>query len=288
MGLERMLKGAMTNKYVLYVVLFIAITNVVGYLASQDYDSLVFFVITGFLTSYFSDNMTVILLAALVVSNVFLASRKARSVREGMKSNDKDDKDDKDKKDKKNKKDKKDKKDKDKKDKDDEGDEGDKDGGDEDTEKLTGAAPSKKDTGNQKEKYSGMQKLSPAAIGEDINVKATNDANFGEVESQLSASDMNDLNGQTQNLKNAQADLHRQIKAIGPLMDSANKMMQGMGGIEGLSGMLNQANQMMGSISPMLDKLNMGGKQTNDLADAAPVMNKAGKEGAAIINEATM
>ena len=119
-------------------------------------------------------------------------------------------------------------------------------------------------------------------------MKATNDANFGEVESQLSASDMNDLNGQTQNLKNAQADLHRQIKAIGPLMDSANKMMQGMGGIEGLSGMLNQANQMMGSISPMLDKLNMGGKQTNDLADAAPVMNKAGKEGAAIINEATM
>lgn len=259
MGFERMLKDAMTNKYVLYVVLFLAITNVVGYLASQDYDSLVFFVITGFLTSYFSDNMTVVLLAALVVSNVFLASRQARVVREGM------DHDGKDKKDKKGKKDKKDKNDKKDEEKDD-GKEGDEAGEPEGTEEKKTKT---------KEKYSGMQKLSPAAIGEDIDVKATNDANFGEVEAELSASDMNDLNAQTDGLKSAQADLHKQIKAMGPLMDSAQKMMTNMGGMEGLTGMMNQANAMMGSLAPMMDKLNMSGAKTDIAAEAAPVKEPA-------------
>ena len=255
MGFERMLKDAMTNKYVLYVVLFLAITNVVGYLASQDYDSLVFFVITGFLTSYFSDNMTVVLLAALVVSNVFLASRQARVVREGMDHDGKD-------KDKEGKKDKKDKKDK-KKD----------DGKEEDEDDETEGVEKNEDK-KKKEQYSGMQKLSPAAIGEDIDVKATNDANFGEVEAELSASDMNDLNAQTDGLKNAQADLHKQIKAMGPLMDSAQKMMTNMGGMEGLTGMMNQANAMMGSLAPMMDKLNMSGskpKGDKGLDNAAPI-----------------
>ena len=283
MGLERMLKSAMTNKYVLYVVLFIAITNVVGYLASQDYDSLVFFVITGFLTSYFSDNMTVILLAALVVSNVFLASRKARTIREGMSDgkkkgkkegddeseDDEDNEDDEEGKKKEKKHEGKDHKDKEKK------------------EEMSGVMANNKDKGEKKkEKYSGMQKLSPAAIGEDIDVKATNHANFGEVEAQLSASDMNELNGETNNLRSAQADLQKQIQAMGPLMDSANSMMQNLGGMEGLSGMLNQANSMMSSMAPMLDKLNMtGGKNSDVLNDAAPL--KTGKEGAATVEVST-
>ena len=65
-------------------------------------------------------------------------------------------------------------------------------------------------------------------------------------------------------------------------MDSAQKMMSSMGGVESLSGMLDQANDMMGSISPMLDKLNMGGastKHSDILADPASVK----KEGAAAL-----
>ena len=285
MGLERMLKGAMTNKYVLYVVLFIAITNIVGYLASQDYDSLVFFVITGFLTSYFSDNMTVILLAALVVSNVFLASR---TVREGFDEQVKGAKDN-------NKKKKKnggtddDVADDESDESDDESntsddDEAGQEAGPElfvgaklkpgDKEKLKNKKNKKKK--KKKEKYSGIQKLSPAAIGEDIDVNATNDANFGEVESQLSASDMGNLNGQTKNLKNAQSDLHQQIKAMGPLMDSAQKMMGQMGGVENLSGMLDQANTMMGSMGPMMNQLTGMGKKQKVLEGAADVVKPVG------------
>ena len=52
----------LSNKYVLYVVAFLSLTNVIAYLVAQDYNSLLFFAIIGYLVSYFSKNMTVILL----------------------------------------------------------------------------------------------------------------------------------------------------------------------------------------------------------------------------------
>ena len=42
------------NKYVLYVLLVLAIINVLGYVALQDYDSLALFVAVGVLSTYFS------------------------------------------------------------------------------------------------------------------------------------------------------------------------------------------------------------------------------------------
>ena len=58
--------NVLTNKYVLYVLLFLAITNVLGYLAMQDYESLTLMVAIGALTHYFSRNMIVILSAAIL------------------------------------------------------------------------------------------------------------------------------------------------------------------------------------------------------------------------------
>jgi len=71
----------LTNKYVLYAVLFLAITNVLGYLSIRDFHSLSFFVAVGFLTNYFSKNMVVILGTAMVATNFLFASRK---VKEGL------------------------------------------------------------------------------------------------------------------------------------------------------------------------------------------------------------
>lgn len=69
------------NKYVLYAVLFIAITNVLGFLQRQDFRSLSMFIVIGLLSTHFSKNMTVNLLMAIVITNLVNSSK---SLREGM------------------------------------------------------------------------------------------------------------------------------------------------------------------------------------------------------------
>lgn len=53
------------NKYLLYVVLVIAVTNVLGYLAKEQYNAVTFFLAIGLLSSYFTKNMTVVLLISI-------------------------------------------------------------------------------------------------------------------------------------------------------------------------------------------------------------------------------
>ena len=74
--------GVLKNKYVLYVLLVVAIVNVLGYLAIQDYNSLALFVVIGLLSSYFSKNMAVNLLCAIVVTSFVAVNDK---VLEGFK-----------------------------------------------------------------------------------------------------------------------------------------------------------------------------------------------------------
>lgn len=71
------------NKYVLYTVLFFAITTVLGFLQQNDFKSLTTFVIVGVLSTYFSKNMTVNLLVAIIGAIVI---RGSGLVREGLKN----------------------------------------------------------------------------------------------------------------------------------------------------------------------------------------------------------
>ena len=86
------------DKNALYIVFVMAILNVLGYLLMSNVDAIVFLLMVGFLTSYFSKNMIVILLVAMVSTNLFVAVRNKGS-KEGFgtkRKNDKDDKEDKD------------------------------------------------------------------------------------------------------------------------------------------------------------------------------------------------
>lgn len=85
LNLTKTLNKVTTNKYVLYIVLFFAITNVLGYLMTKDFDSLALFVALGVITSYFTKNMIIILGSAMFITNIAFASKK---IREGMKSKD--------------------------------------------------------------------------------------------------------------------------------------------------------------------------------------------------------
>ena len=77
------LQKILRDKYVLYVTFFIALTNVIGYLGMGYYDSLIFFISVGVLSTFFSKNMTVNLIIAIAATNILFAGER---IREGLKN----------------------------------------------------------------------------------------------------------------------------------------------------------------------------------------------------------
>lgn len=71
----------LTNKYVLYFVVFLAASNVLGYLVSNKVNAVIFFALVAFLVSNFSKNMIVILLVAIIATNLLMANK---TMREGL------------------------------------------------------------------------------------------------------------------------------------------------------------------------------------------------------------
>jgi hypothetical protein len=63
-------RNVLHNKYVLYFTVIISIINLLGMVSMGDLATPLVFVIVGFLTSFFSKNMFVVLALALVVANV--------------------------------------------------------------------------------------------------------------------------------------------------------------------------------------------------------------------------
>jgi hypothetical protein len=58
------------NKVVLYIVFIVSLINLLIWVVAGDTINIVIFLLVGFLTSFFSKNMIVILLFALVISNI--------------------------------------------------------------------------------------------------------------------------------------------------------------------------------------------------------------------------
>lgn len=80
------MKSLLHDKNVLRIVALIAVLNMLGYLIIRDLDAVAFFAIVGFLATYFSKNMIVVLLVALIATNMFTMSRAFRLVQEGFKA----------------------------------------------------------------------------------------------------------------------------------------------------------------------------------------------------------
>ena len=80
------IKSLLKDKNVLRIVVFLSAMNVLGYLLARDLDSVAFFGIVGFLTTYFSKNMIIVLLVAMVATNFLTVLRKGKDVIEGMKN----------------------------------------------------------------------------------------------------------------------------------------------------------------------------------------------------------
>jgi len=73
----------LTNKWVLNIVAFLALLNVIGYVVMGNLNALVYFIIVAVLVGYFSKNMTIVLGVPLLIVNLLVVRE---NVLEGMES----------------------------------------------------------------------------------------------------------------------------------------------------------------------------------------------------------
>ena len=71
------------NKYVLYFVFILAIIHVFGYMITGNFNSIIFFGLIGFLTSFFSKNMIIVLSVPLILTSIFMLGK---TIKEGFES----------------------------------------------------------------------------------------------------------------------------------------------------------------------------------------------------------
>ena len=74
--LTKTTREILTNKYVLYVLLFMATMNVLAFVATDNFISLAVFALIGLLVSYFTKNMTMVLIVTLLTSSFLHITRK--------------------------------------------------------------------------------------------------------------------------------------------------------------------------------------------------------------------
>jgi hypothetical protein len=62
--------GMLNNKWILYTVLFISIIDLFNFYSKSDTTAIAIFLVVGFLTTYFSKNMLVVLVVAIAVTHI--------------------------------------------------------------------------------------------------------------------------------------------------------------------------------------------------------------------------
>ena len=201
------------NKIVLYVVAFISGTSLLNLVLTKKVNAVIFFIAVGYLTSFFNKNMIVIMLVALLSTNMLIHSR-LTILREGM-------------------------------DKDDEADEADK--ADDESEGFSQKKGKKK-----KKTKEGLSKIKPAVIADEeteedelkneINYASTIEAAYNNLDGILSSDALKNMTTDTQKLVSQQKKLMENVKQVQPMMENVLSMMKD-NGIDS-SKMLSMFNQM--------------------------------------------
>mgnify|MGYP006092977439 CR=1 FL=1 len=197
MKVPSVVKKMLGNKYVLYIVFFLSITNILGYLASQDFNALTFFVIVSFLTTYFSKNMIIVLLVAMVSTNFLSMSNRIPHTIEAMTTKEKNDKQ-----------------------------------GvvavEEDNETIASEAASVADKSVTKEQepLKARNKLQPASLEENkVNYQDTLESAYDNLDKILDSGAIQNMSKDTDKLMQRQDKLASQIEKFGPILQQAEKML---------------------------------------------------------------
>ena len=202
MNINKIINKLLTNKYVLYIVLFLAITNVLGYLMVKDFESIALFIALGVISSYFSKNMIIVLSIAMLGTNFVFANNK---IREGMSGTTN-----------KKKKKKKKKKKMEPFEDEDEDDDEDKDG-------LTNLTPAPVKSSKKSEEADDDE--SP---GGRIDYAATMEQAYDNLSSLIGKGGISNLSNETKSLLNQQKQLAGQLESMGPLLKDAKSLINGL------------------------------------------------------------
>ena len=74
MKVPRSLSKLLENKYVLYIVFFLAVTNVFGYLITQNIKAVGLFILIGYLVYIFNKNMIIVLGVPLIFTALYVST----------------------------------------------------------------------------------------------------------------------------------------------------------------------------------------------------------------------
>ena len=190
------LNSSLKDKRVLYVVLFLAVTNLFGFLMARNFNAVVIFLLVGFIATYFSRNMIVILMIAIVVTNIVSG---VKIIKEGMENNE----------------------DKEKKEKKDDSEES---SSDKKEEKMTTLSPASYDDEKKAKKKPK------------VDYAGTLEAAYDNLDNLLSSDALKNMTNDTQRLAEKQKLLMGNIKKLEPMMQKATAMLDGldMPGMQGM------------------------------------------------------
>ena len=93
-SLKKQMKNLSQSKIVLYILLILAVTNLFGYLMSENFTAVFMFLVIGYLTTYFTDNMIIVFAVSIFATNFAVAMNYNRN-REGLANSEKKEKDEK-------------------------------------------------------------------------------------------------------------------------------------------------------------------------------------------------
>jgi hypothetical protein len=236
------------DRNVLYVTLFIAVMNMFAYLMFRQFDAILFFIVIGLITSHFSKNMIIIMLTAILSTNIAISVKVIGKVKEGMENMDK--------KDNKMKHDKM------------------KDGKKEKDKAMKASKPKTiMDMGKKagepkcvgkecnKKKDGFTQQLNPARINgadEDdeeemsahptVDYASTLESAYDNLDKLLSSDAINSMSEDTQRLAEKQQMLMGNINKLQPMMEKAGSMLEGLN-MDKVSGMMDKLQGKLGSMS---------------------------------------
>ena len=231
------------NKYFLYVMLFLGISTVLGFLSVKNFNAVILFVVVAFAMRYFTKNMGIIMLVAVILSNII----SVKSTIEGMAHRNKNEGNS-----------------------DDDGDDSD----DESTDKSKTINGTKNGTkkGTKKGTTTATGKIAKRAadiaksttkdgmapidykmsedveVEEDdedtIDIKSTQQAAYNNLNKLIGDGGFAKMSQDTEKLMSQQENLAKAMESIGPLVQNAEKMMQGLN-LDKFSGMLDKLGGMM-------------------------------------------
>ena len=187
------------NKYVLYLVLFIAVTNILGYLAIEDFRSLMVFIAVAALASHFSKNMIIVLGSALIGTNVLYASSRMREGLENPTANITNAVKNKEKK----------------------------------KKEQMAVSEGKPDNAELEEVEEDVEVKTPR-----VDYAATMEIAYDNLNKMLGEGGMQNLTKDTKGLMDQQKELMKQLKDFAPLMEQAGSMLDKLGGMDNLKGLM--------------------------------------------------